>query len=355
MSSYDEILLAMQDRFSELAGFHPDDASDIGIRLKVLASQIHSLSTGVEAIKRQVFPQTASGEYLDLHAQMKGLVRKQAVAATGALKFTLSAAASTTVHIAKGTICTTTDGSLRFETTTDAIIAPGLLATAVPAQCTQPGTVGNVSAGSICAIVNPPAYLSLVTNLSPFAGGADEETDAELKERLLDAYRAVSNGTNSAFYEQEALTFDGIASAHAVPQARGAGTVDVYIATYGGTTVPDDLLSAVRTHLLKEREIGVDLLIKAATVKTINLSLALAVQNGYDFDAVKEACAARLSDYMKTLGISEHLPIAALTSIAYSTQGVANCRFTTPAVDVDPTEGGVIYPGSVTITKMAGV
>ena len=41
--TYDEILQAMTEEFTGLAGFSPDGASDIGIRMKVLAAQLYEL------------------------------------------------------------------------------------------------------------------------------------------------------------------------------------------------------------------------------------------------------------------------------------------------------------------------
>ncbi len=45
--TYESILSRMQDRFQELAGFPADDASDIGIRLKVLAGELFSACTNL--------------------------------------------------------------------------------------------------------------------------------------------------------------------------------------------------------------------------------------------------------------------------------------------------------------------
>ena len=58
MNTYDEILQRMQETFAQQAGFQADDASDIGIRLKVLAGEIYSACSQAEFLKRQAFPQT---------------------------------------------------------------------------------------------------------------------------------------------------------------------------------------------------------------------------------------------------------------------------------------------------------
>ena len=44
-----------------------------------LAAQIYSLYIQADWVARQAFPQTAEGEYLDCHAQLRSLERKGAV------------------------------------------------------------------------------------------------------------------------------------------------------------------------------------------------------------------------------------------------------------------------------------
>ena len=90
--TYESILSRMQDQFQELAGFPADDASDIGIRLKVLAGELFSACTNLDWLKRQVFPQTAQGIQLDYHAQQRGIQRKSAVRSQGTLEFSREAA-----------------------------------------------------------------------------------------------------------------------------------------------------------------------------------------------------------------------------------------------------------------------
>ena len=87
MRTYEEIVEDMKQSFFGLSGYIPDEASDLGIRMNVLAGEIYNAQTYLEWIKRQVFPQTAQGEYLDYHAQMRGLERKEAVKAVGEVEF----------------------------------------------------------------------------------------------------------------------------------------------------------------------------------------------------------------------------------------------------------------------------
>ena len=59
METYEEILSRMQEKFAELAGYPADEASDIGIRLRVLAGEIYSLTASMNWLEQQLFAQTA--------------------------------------------------------------------------------------------------------------------------------------------------------------------------------------------------------------------------------------------------------------------------------------------------------
>ena len=73
METYEEILGRMQGTFEELAGYPADDASDIGIRLRVLAGEVYSLTAAMDWLEQQFFAQTAQDEQLDLRAQEHGI------------------------------------------------------------------------------------------------------------------------------------------------------------------------------------------------------------------------------------------------------------------------------------------
>ena len=85
--TYEEIRARMAAEYEAQAGFAPDDASDAGIRIRVLAGEIYTALRMLEAVKDEAFPQTASGKALELHAMERGLSRKPAVRAQGTLTF----------------------------------------------------------------------------------------------------------------------------------------------------------------------------------------------------------------------------------------------------------------------------
>ena len=95
-----------------------------------------------------------------------------------------------------------TAGLVRFATTQAAVLPAGELTVDVPAQALEPGAAGNVSAQTVVSMAVAPMGIASCTNPRAFAGGADGESDGELRERVLDTFRRLPNGANAAFYEQ---------------------------------------------------------------------------------------------------------------------------------------------------------
>lgn len=102
---FEEIYAHMAEEYKTLAGVEPEDAADVSIRLKVLAGELYTVLCAAESLKLNCFPQTAAGEALDLHAEERGLVRKDAVKSVGTLTFSRRTALSYAAEIPAGTVC----------------------------------------------------------------------------------------------------------------------------------------------------------------------------------------------------------------------------------------------------------
>lgn len=126
MKTVDEIFGEMLVCFGERTGMEVDQGCDLAVRLYAAAAQIYAMYLQADWVARQAFPQTAEGDYLDLHAQLRGLERKQASHAAGTLRFFADQAAETPREIPLGTVCMTA-GLVRFETTRAAVLPVGQL------------------------------------------------------------------------------------------------------------------------------------------------------------------------------------------------------------------------------------
>ena len=75
MKQAGEIYEDMLAVFREKTGTKED--SDVSVRLFAAAAQLESLYGYCDWAMQQSFPQTAVGEYLDLHAALRGLEEKR--------------------------------------------------------------------------------------------------------------------------------------------------------------------------------------------------------------------------------------------------------------------------------------
>ena len=76
MKEVDELYGKMLAVFEEKTGFTMDDTADLAVRLYAAAAQIQTLYAYSDWAINQSFPQTATGEYLDYHAALRGITRK---------------------------------------------------------------------------------------------------------------------------------------------------------------------------------------------------------------------------------------------------------------------------------------
>ena len=219
MKTVEEIYREMMDRFSQETGMEPNGTGEMAVRMYALAAQVYGLYEELAWTCRQCFPQTATGEELEKHGFLRGIARNPARQASGTLRFSVQEAVEEDLEIAQGTVCMTA-GLVAFETTQAGVLPAGELSVDLPAQAVEPGPGGNVSAGTVRTMAVAPVGVAACTNPVPFTGGREEEGDEELRARILATYQQLPNGTNGAYYAQEALTVEGVTAVRVLPKNR---------------------------------------------------------------------------------------------------------------------------------------
>ena len=350
MKTIDEIYREMLACFGEETGLEPREGTDLSARMYALAAQVYALYVQADWVTRQAFPQTAEGEYLDYHAQLRSLERKPALPAQGTVRFTAGEAAQSDRAIPEGTVCMTA-GLVRFATTQAAVLPAGELTVDVPVQALEPGTAGNVSAQTVVSMAVAPMGIASCTNPQAFAGGADGEGDEELRARILDTFRRLPNGANAAFYEQGALSFDQVAAAAVIPKPRGLGSVDVIVSTLAGTP-GEELLEQLQDYFEQRREIAVDVQVKAPTPVTVNVAVQVKAKGGWDKTQVLDQVEETLESWFDGKLLGQDVLLARLGSLIYGCDGVENYAVSAPAADlaVDADELPVL--GTLSVEEM---
>lgn len=350
MRTIEEIYQSLLKAYAQRTGRTLAEDCDLAVRFYAAAAQLQALDIQTWWVLDQCFPQTAQGTYLDGHAMMRGITRREATRAVGTLRFSVTSPASVELTIAAGTACMTA-GEVRFQTTADAVLAIGELSVDVPAEALESGAAGNVPPDTVTILTACPVGITGCTNPIAFTGGSDQENDESLRARVLESYLRLPNGANAAWYEQTAMSHEGVAAAQAVGRARGIGTVDVYIATEAG--LPDgELLEEVQADLQDKREIAVDVEVLAPEAKSVDVTVEVAPSDGTSFETIKALVEQAVAVLFTGELLGKPLLLAELGSRIYAVEGVQNYHISSPAADVSGGNGVLPLLGTLTVTEM---
>lgn len=344
-----EIYSEMKEAFERETGLVMNDGCDMSIRMYALAAQLYALQVQTDWLKNQCFPQTATGIYLDHHAEVRGLCRREAVCAAGVLRFAVDKAMTMDLTIAAGTVCSTPAG-VEFETTETVVLPAGSLSVEAAARAVKAGISGNVPAGSVISMIHAPVSVSTCINPERFSGGVAEESDADLRGRILSSYKRLPNGANAAYYETQALEVEGVAAVEVLPKNRGIGTVDIVIASESGMA-DDALVQAVQKKLDAQREICVDIDVSAPRTELVDIAVGIAAGDR-PFAEVKTAVEEAIQAFFSGKLLGRGLLRAQLGNCIFQVKGVENYVLLSPAEDIAPAGGILLLPGALTVQEM---
>lgn len=347
--TFDEIYTRMKNDYIQRSGIGFDEASDIALRLKVLAGEVFNLYSNFEWLKRQMFAATASGEYLDYIAAQRGLTRRAATKASGTITFYVDEFSTDPILIPQGTVAATSgENPLRIYTVEDAVIPINTGSVTVRAEVETAGFNGNIRNQTVLLPISVPQEISRITNTSSFTGGADTESDASLRERIKDSYYCVPNCVNKAYYQQLAKSVDGVDKAGVVTFARGIGTMNLYVSSFDGD-VSQQTLDKVTEVINREREINLDIRVIDATSIDYDMTVTVKAKAGYTEEEVTELCTQAFEDYISTIPIGGKLYLSNLGRHLLETGCIENYEFDVSMTNAEVPGSQYFVSGDVTV------
>jgi len=246
----------------------------------VMGALCHLVLQFVEWLSRQLLPDTSEGEWLDRHGEIwlvnaDGTTgRKLATAATGEASFS----ATTNGVIIPQFTQLNYSTAMSYQTTQQIVIGVG--PTNAPIQALQPGSIGNLDSGTSLLLASPLPNVADSATVVQLLGGTDEETDDELRARILQRIRQPPMGGDADDFVNWALRVPGVTRAWCSPLEMGIGTVTVRFmmddlrADNNGFPLPSDV-DAVRTYLDTVRPVAVkDFYVAAPIPYPINLQIS---------------------------------------------------------------------------------
>lgn len=304
--TYAELLDALEYKARELFGTKANLTvrSPLGIFLRIYAWMLNLLFSTLEDVYNSRFIDTAVGSSLYNLGRALGLRLLGAQKAVGYLTFT----GEDGVDVPEGFLAETTAG-VQYVTLRSGTIQSGTVT--LPASAVSPGPDGNTAEGTVKNITNPKLGIEAVTNVKPFDGGRNTETDAEFRERY---YKSVdfAGGVNidaiiAEIYEsvEAVVAVTGEENDTDVASASGLPPHSIEIVAYGGLN--EDIAAAI----FKRR---------AAGIQTFgNVTVPVIGNNGQTFD-IKFSRPAPVNVWVKVTGLvtDQHFPLNGIEQIKKS-------------------------------------
>lgn len=215
----------------------------------------------------------------------------------------------------------------------------------LPAQALDAGAAGNVGIGTITDPRTAIDSVTSINNATPMSGGADEETDAALKDRLTQRFSGQGGG-NQADYARWALDEPGVGRVTVVPNWNGLGTVLVVVMDVNGRAVSSAIVADLQTKLdpvvgAGEGIAPIDHDVTVTTPAEVLIdaqltSAGLAFASGYSLDgaggtiALRSAIVQRITDYIGSLGAGDDVLLWQVEAAVGRVTGLLNVTGASP-------------------------
>lgn len=300
--------------------------SDYGVRANAVSGVADGLYTYQSWIIRQIFPDTAEPEFLELHCRQRNVYRKKAT----------SSSSTAGVAGTAGKVLPT-GAQIRAEglsVNTTAAVTIGADGTAIaPVKSTDTGVATNTTSVITGTLVSPPEGITSTVTVNPLTGGTDNESDASLLARYLDILRKPPAGGNKYDYKRWALEVDGVTSAYVQPLRRGLGTVDVAI-TSANDLPSQDIIDATQAHIDDQRCVtSKDSLVLAPDKIQVDFVVQIKT-TGLTVEQAKPQVKSAITDFMNRLEPGQELVISQLETQISLISGISDREIITPADNV---------------------
>jgi uncharacterized phage protein gp47/JayE len=335
--------------------FDEGDVSDMVVH--AAAAGADYLTGYATQLVKGLFLDTSFGQALTTLADDRyGILRTPAAKAVGSVTLARASFAAGAGSVPAGTLIATAfdsqGGTVEIETTAIANFGGATLSVDVAVRAKLEGSSGNIAATKANRLVSSVFDPTItVSNAARMAGGAEEEGDESLRERVRTFPTTIRRATIAAL-EYGAKTVPGVVSAKVFES--DTGLVTVYVADATGYSNAE-LNAAVQLELVNWRAAGVVVQVVSAVPLEQDITVAIKAKPTFSVASsiglIQEAIEAR----MAKLTMSETLFLDELRAAIGALIGDAFQRatFSAPLTDVVPLPQEKIIPGAITVTVEA--
>ncbi|OOF50259.1 baseplate J protein [Rodentibacter genomosp. 1] len=323
--------------------------SDYYARASSLSAVAEGLYAHQKWIIKQFFPDTADTAFLEKHAGLRGIRRRNATYASGRAATIIGQPDA----VIKAGLQIKTEDNRFYETTESAVIsATGSVVVSVRSLAT--GATQNINRTTPASFMAAPVGVQTDLTLNEVIGATDAESDSSLLERLLEIIRRPPAGGNRYDYRTWALSVDGVDAAYVYPLRRGLGTVDIAI-TSNNNVPSDETVRRCQAYIDDVRPVTArESKVVKPDVTKVNFTIKVKI-SGVTLTEIRTAIQTALSDYFNTLIPGDDLIVSQCEAVVNNLIGVVDRKFTAPTTN---RKADVINKiewfrlGTVTVTEM---
>lgn len=269
------------------------------VLIDVIAYRETLVRIGIQEAAKQNLLAFSRAPMIDYLGELVGVTRLPAIAARTTLRFSLEAPLATNLLIPAGTRVEGADGKVTFALDQAVTLAAGALAVDAAATCEEPGADGNGwQPGQIASLVDDLDGVELaVANTAVTSGGAAEESDERLRERIKLAPEAYSTaGSRLAYVFHAKSAHQDIVDVAVISPEPGV----VHLYPLVATGLPDaNILALVQAQCSGEKVRPLTDNVKALVPEAVDyvIDLALELYKETDADSVKTLAQAAAHAY----------------------------------------------------------
>lgn len=283
----------------------PISASNMGRIAKIIAIEIKNIWDSVNQEFAQSDLTTATGASLDSIGSLFNVIRQQNQPATslgGSRSVRFSNVGSSSILLNAGIrVWKDSSPQIAYLTTEGSTVAPGSYVN-VHVVAANPGDVYNVTIGELTRH-NYPSTSILVTNILPITNGANEESDASYRERILQGIRSIKSPTINSLVAL-ARQVPGVQDVIAFNKKRGPGSFDLVVIPYTQNTVAQ-VVSEVNSLISDYVLAGQDAYVTGPNYRflDLNINLRFSPTVGTRQEQIRDTLRQQIQSYIDSLSL----------------------------------------------------
>ena len=295
--------------------------------MEAMALETAGLYAQLETVYQSGFIDTAQGRALDHVVSLLGLARIKAGRNSADILFKRARNSRGEVHLPAGTRVLNADGSIEYETLSDAVLADGQDTLKVKARDLV-DTNDGIAADILVLLAKPIAGVESITNPAPSTQLDRDENDDELRARAKSFLIGSERGTLGAL--------KSVLASHNVSADVNDSTPGTIVISLHGDALSADQEQRLWTELDQVRPAGVR--IQAGTRVTpavVDLALRLSTASGLlevDLRRIQTEIRQRMTDYFAKLPTQDNARVTKLIGLAMTVTGVEDIAIVSATV-----------------------